>query len=85
MIKTEATMQALSRNGIIVWIDRDLSLLYSSSDRPLASNIEQVKQLYEQRRPLYRMYSDIIVENNGTVEQCIDAIIEKTGLRRQKK
>ena len=78
-------MQALSRNGIIVWIDRDLSLLYSSSDRPLASNIEQVKQLYEQRRPLYRMYSDIIVENNGTVEQCIDAIIEKTGLRRQKK
>ena len=85
VIKTEATMQALSRNGIIVWIDRDLSLLYSSSDRPLASNIEQVKQLYEQRRPLYRMYSDIIVENNGTVEQCIDAIIEKTGLRRQKK
>ena len=84
VIKTEATMQALSRNGIVVWIDRDLDKLYSTSDRPLASNNDQLKKLYEQRRPLYRMYSDIIVENNGTVEDCIRTIMEKTGLKEKK-
>ena len=66
------------------WIDRDLDKLYSTSDRPLASNNDQLKTLYEQRRPLYRMYSDIIVENNGTVEDCIRTIMEKTGLKEKK-
>lgn len=84
VIKTAATMEALSRNGTVVWIDRDLDKLYSTSDRPLASNNDQLKTLYEQRRPLYRMYSDIIVENNGTVEDCIRTIMEKTGLKEKK-
>ena len=84
VIKTAATMEALSRKGTDDWIDRDLDKLYSTSDRPLASNNDQLKTLYEQRRPLYRMYSDIIVENNGTVEDCIRTIMDKTGLKEKK-
>ncbi|MGM9942395.1 MAG: shikimate kinase [Bulleidia sp.] len=83
VIKTEATMRALSHNGIIIWIDRNLDYLYSTSDRPLASSIEQVRSLYVQRRPLYEKYSDITIQNNGTVEDCIEKIINVTGIRRK--
>lgn len=84
VIKTEATMRALAHNGIIIWIDRDLDYLYSTSDRPLASNIEQVRTLYVQRRPLYEKYSDMTIQNNSTVEDCISEIITRTGIRRRK-
>lgn len=84
VIKTEDTMRALSRNSIVVWIDRDLSYLYSSGDRPLSSSDDAVKALYEQRVPLYEMYSDISVKNNGSIEDCLEEIIEKTGIRRKK-
>lgn len=85
VIKTPETMRALSANGTIIWIDRDLNYLYSTSDRPLASDQKKVFELYQQRLPLYEMYSDIRVKNNSSLDDCVSKIIEETGIREKRK
>ena len=85
VIKTPETMRALCSNGTVIWIDRDLNYLYSTSDRPLASDQKQVLNLYQQRLPLYDMYSDIHVKNNSSLEDCIDKIIKETGIKEKRK
>lgn len=77
VIKDATTMQYLSTNGIVVWIDRDLNLLFESDSRPLSSTKEDLNRLYEERYPLYQKYSDIHVCNNTTITEVIDEIIKK--------
>lgn len=85
VIKTPETMRALSANGTVIWIDRDLNYLYSTSDRPLANDQKQVLALYRERLPLYEMYSNVRVKNNSSLEDCIEKIIEETGIKEKRK
>lgn len=81
VIKTPETMKALSENGVVIWIDRDLNYLYPTSDRPLLNEQNKVLELYNQRLPLYEMYSDIRIENNSSLEDCVEKIIKETGMK----
>ena len=75
MIKNEANMDALRQNGVVFFIDRDLSQLISTdSNRPLSSSKEALAEMYAQRIGLYRRYADVIVDNNGDIETAAEAI-----------
>lgn len=79
VIKTPETMRYLSENGLVIWLKRDLSLLFPGKDRPLSSNTEDLKRLYEERMPLYEYYADTVVNNNGTMESTLQQLIKAAG------
>ena len=56
----------LKKNGRIVFLDRDLSLLTPTSDRPTASDYEAMKKRFEQRYDIYNATCDIRV--NGSLD-----------------
>ncbi len=79
VVKNRDNMRYLSRNGLVFWIDRDPSLLFGSSSRPLSQSKEDILRLYEERKDLYRRYSDIQIKNNGTLEEAVKKILIITG------
>lgn len=79
VVKNEDNMRELAKNGLILWIDRDPSLLYGSLSRPLAASDGQVRKLYYERQPLYSGHADVRIENNGTIEACLEAVLRASG------
>lgn len=78
IIKKQCNMDYLSLNGIVCFIDRDLSLLISDDDnRPLSSSKQAVEKLYQERIDLYHLYSDYVIENNSTLDEVVETIINK--------
>lgn len=65
----------LHQNGTIVWIQRDTALL-SRDGRPISLRSD-LDELYEKRKECYERFSDIIADNNGTVEDAVSAIMEE--------
>ena len=72
----EENIDYLKQNGLIIYIDRDLDKISLSDDRPLSSNSEALRALYDKRKDLYNKYYDIKIENNGSVKEAIDKINE---------
>lgn len=67
----------LKHNGMLFFIDRDLALLKSTSDRPLSSNQDKLAKMFAVRRPLYEKNSDVGVDGNLSIEQTANLILEK--------
>lgn len=63
----------LHQNGSIFWLQRDITLL-PTDGRPLSQS-NKLTDLYAARRPLYEAFSDCAVDNNGSIEETIDAIL----------
>ena len=65
----------LFQNGIIFFIDRDISLL-ATKGRPLSSGgIDKLKKLYEERLPLYERFSHFRIDGNDDITAVGDKII----------
>ena len=54
VIKRQVNIERLKKNGIVVFIDRDVNLLMPASDRPLSNNLNDLKKLYNERYEIYR-------------------------------
>lgn len=67
-------VEKLKRNGVIIYIDRDVEKL-SSEGRPLSAK-EGIAALYEKRKPLYENAADCTADNNGTKEECETEVIK---------
>lgn len=80
VVKKEINMRYLGENGIIVWVNRAPRHLFPTDSRPLSTTLEQIEKLYDERVSLYERYSDITVENNGTLQEAAEEIIGKTGV-----
>lgn len=65
----------LKQNSIIVFIERALVDL-PSDGRPLSGGLEVLQKLYKERLPYYQRNSDYCVENQGTMEQTAEEIME---------
>ena len=65
----------LKQNGIIVFINRNPDKL-PTKGRPL-SVLHGVKELYEQRMPLYRRFADVEIDGNGTVLETAKNIVKE--------
>ena len=76
VVVREENIDYLKQNGLIIYIDRDLDKISLSDDRPLSSNSEALRALYDKRKDLYNKYYDIKIENNGSVKEAIDKINE---------
>lgn len=67
--------QNLHRNGIIIWLMRDINSL-PTDGRPLSAS-GNLEKMYAVRQPLYNAFADIVVNNSNTPEETADAIIAK--------
>ncbi|KXL53412.1 shikimate dehydrogenase [Anaerotignum neopropionicum] len=75
VIKDWENINILKKNGRIVWIKREVSLLESGNGRPLAPNAETTLRLYQERLPLYTAAAEGICENNFSPETGLDELI----------
>lgn len=67
----------LSRNGVFVWIKRDLSLLCSDGRPLLSDDTEKRARLFAERKPVYEKVADMTVDNNSSVEAVAKAIAKR--------
>ena len=77
VIKRQVNIERLKKNGIVVFIDRDVNLLMPASDRPLSSNLNDLKKIYNERYEIYKIAADIVVKNNTKINDVITKIIEE--------
>ena len=64
----------LHQNGTIIWLRRDLDKL-AREGRPLSLGAD-LAAMYAVREPLYASFADFTVDNTGTPEETVDAILE---------
>lgn len=64
----------LHQNGTIIWLKRDLNKL-AREGRPLSLGAD-LSAMYAAREPLYERFADFSVENAGSPEETVDAILE---------
>ncbi len=63
----------LHQNGVIVWLERDISKL-PTAGRPISQKSD-LNELYQKRKPMYEKFADIKVTNDGTVSETVEKII----------
>jgi len=68
-VKNKENMDYLKMNGVVFFIDREVKYLVADPSRPLSKSPEVIEKLYEQREPLYQIYSEVRVENNGSLDE----------------
>ena len=69
-------MKALSLNSWIVYIKRDVSQLSVGNGRPLSKDYETLCKMEKEREPYYIKYSDVCIENNHSIENTINKLVE---------
>ncbi len=79
----EKAMKKLKENGIIVYLKVSPEELQNRIKNIHTRGIAMkegttIKELYEERAPLYEKYADVIVDCDGnTAEECVDLIVNK--------
>lgn len=63
----------LHQNGKIIWIERSIELL-PTAGRPLSQQMK-LSDMYHVRKPLYEAFSDVSIDNNLSIEETIDNIL----------
>ncbi len=69
----------LSQNGRIVFIKRDLDRL-PVKGRPV-SRSRPIEDLYNERLPLYKQFAEREIDNNGSPDETVEAILRSLGYR----
>ena len=64
----------LRKNGRIFWLQRDPERL-SSLGRPLSIG-RDLHEMLRVRAPLYARFSDDVIDNNGTLKETVQAILD---------
>lgn len=68
----------LHQNGTIFWLKRNLEQL-PTDGRPLSQS-HRLADLYAQREPLYRRFSDYEIDNNGSIHDTVQNILTILGV-----
>ena len=90
MVLYEKAMEHLKENGVVVWLETPLSQINDRmpddlTDRGIAAPQGMtIRQIYEQREPLYAKYADLIVASkdgeHDTAHQ-VEAVMRTVGMR----
>ena len=75
VILREENVDALKKNGYIVFLDRPLEQILPAEDRPLANTAEKVTALFRKRYPIYRSTCDGFIPNDMTPEEGAERIL----------
>ena len=70
----QENIDALKMNGIIYFLDRPLSEIVPTSDRPTASSREAIEKRYNERYGIYKASADKIVTVTGVVNDAVKQI-----------
>jgi shikimate dehydrogenase len=73
VITRERNYPLLHQNGVIAFLERDISLL-PTSNRPLSQD-NSLEKLYNSRIDSYRRFADITAESTGIIEKTAELII----------
>lgn len=73
-VTREENYPLLRQNGVLVWIRRDTAQL-ARDGRPLSQG-NDLRALYEKRRPLYERFADLCIENDAAPEDAVSRILE---------
>ena len=68
VILNQENISNLSKNGLVIFLDRDINDFLITKDRPLTKTKEDLEKLYKQRYPLYNSSCDIKVKTNKLEE-----------------
>ncbi len=68
---------ALKRNGRLYFIDADPARLSATESRPLSDTAEKLKNLYNERYPIYTSTADVTVPDMATAKDEAEYIITK--------
>jgi len=82
-ILDDGNVRLLKQNGWLVYLQRPLSDLAVSAERPLAQNKTQLEILYQKRAHLYQKAADYVCENlviEHTIAQIQEAYNDKNNL-----
>ena len=89
MVLYEKAMEHLKENGVVVWLETPLSQINDRmpddlTDRGIAAPQGMtIRQIYEQREPLYAKYADLIVASkdgeHDTAHQ-VEAVMRPVGM-----
>ena len=76
VVEREENQFSLKQNAVVFNLIRDLDKL-DRKNRPLSTDINAVKKLFEKRKDKYIEFSDYTIDNNGDINQTIEKIMEK--------
>lgn len=75
-VLNEENIRYLKKNGRLYFLDRPVSALIPTADRPTASSIEAIQQRFTERYPLYLTYSDRRIDADTAIAGVVAAILE---------
>lgn len=76
-VLSRGNIDALRQNGKIFFLDRPISQILPTADRPLSSDGQALKKRFEERYPIYISTCDETVFVDGIADHAVEAIIEK--------
>ncbi len=74
VVEREQNIENLKINGVIIYVQRNLDKLLTLN-RPLSISVG-IENLYNKRKEKYESFSDIIVQNNGTLKRANKEILK---------
>lgn len=75
-ILREENVNALKQNGKIIFIDRPLSMLITTDDRPLSKSRELLEKRYNERYGIYSSVCDVKIKVDGEINDTAKLIKE---------
>ncbi|MGO4927954.1 shikimate kinase [Fundicoccus sp. Sow4_F4] len=73
-------MIPLQEKGLIIFLNRSVKSITGDIDiqmRPLLKDgVERLNKLHDQRNHLYHQYADIVIDNDTSLEETVERIIE---------
>lgn len=76
----DENIEYLKRNGILVFIDRDISQIMPTKNRPLSSDKDKLEKLYKERYDRYLNTSDIKITSDKDIETAVSKIIKEISI-----
>ncbi len=74
VIRSE-NIDSLAKNGIIVYLDRPISDIKITSNRPLTRSVDDLKKNYYERHEMYEKSADITVMVKGSEKSTLSTLI----------
>ena len=75
-ILREENSRALKMNGRLYFLDRPLSALMPTEDRPTARDREMIEKRYNERYSIYRRVADEVIDADASAEEVAMKIIK---------
>lgn len=89
MVLSEGAMAHLKKNGVAIWLETPFSQISQRMpedlmDRGIAASADTpLRQIYEERRPLYAQYADLIVasrDGEDDTARQVEEVMRTVGL-----